>query len=234
MRTRLTLEDGRTRVVETSGAVGIQPTSTGKLKRGHRRRRSWSTSTWSATPEVLLSLVASQAWARIRRRWRRALPSCSRRSFRFRICSSRPSSLRSMELTRACRRRSTRTSSSTRSTPSRLGRPAWIRPRRVTMLREFATCTTVACSRTPKTSFPLAAEIEQTERYLMFQKARFGEDAHQVMRDGRRAWVSSSVRVPSPSCVQPLVENAVGHARRDDGYARCTITITRIPREPTA
>lgn len=68
---------------------------------------------------------------------------------------------------------------------------------------------------------PLSKEIEQTERYLMFQKARFGEDAivlHVEVEPGLER-----LRMPS-FMLQPLVENAVGHGRRDDG-TQLNITI---------
>ena len=59
----------------------------------------------------------------------------------------------------------------------------------------------------------LSAEVEQTERYLMFQRARFGEDSITMnidIEDGLE-----ELRVPS-FILQPLVENCVGHARRVD------------------
>ena len=65
-----------------------------------------------------------------------------------------------------------------------------------------------------ETSVPLSREIEQTERYLKFEIARFGED---------RIIVRTSIEeglegLPVPSfMVQPIVENAVRHAMRDEG-----------------
>ncbi len=81
------------------------------------------------------------------------------------------------------------------------------------MLREFA----VYYRRLLENSedlIALEAEVEQTQRYLMFQRARFGEDAILMevdIEDGLE-----SLKVPA-FVVQPIVENAVAHARRDDG-----------------
>ncbi len=82
-----------------------------------------------------------------------------------------------------------------------------------TMLREFA----VYYRRLLENSedlIPLASEIEQTERYLMFQRARFGEDSVQMQISDLGEL--GELRVPA-FILQPLVENAVGHGRRPDG-----------------
>lgn len=82
-----------------------------------------------------------------------------------------------------------------------------------TMLREFA----IYYRRLLENSedlIPLSKEIEQTERYLMFQKARFGEDAITMVVDVEPELVN--LQVPS-FMLQPIVENAVGHGRRNDG-----------------
>jgi two-component system sensor histidine kinase LytS len=84
-----------------------------------------------------------------------------------------------------------------------------------TMLREFA----IYYRRLLENSedlIPLSKEIEQTERYLMFQKARFGEDAIRLHIDMEPGL--DQLQVPS-FVLQPIVENAVGHGRRDDGSA---------------
>lgn len=81
------------------------------------------------------------------------------------------------------------------------------------MLREFA----VYYRRLLENSedlIELAAEVEQTERYLMFQRARFGEDSiimHTDIEEGLE-----DLRVPS-FILQPMVENCVGHGRREEG-----------------
>ena len=81
------------------------------------------------------------------------------------------------------------------------------------MLREFATYYRRMLENS-EDFIPLAKEVEQTERYLMFQNARFGDDAitlHVDIEPGLEM-----LKMPS-FMLQPLVENAVGHGRRDDG-----------------
>ena len=81
------------------------------------------------------------------------------------------------------------------------------------LLREFA----VFYRQTLENSadaIPLSRELEQTERYLTFEIARFGED---------RIIESSTVEpgcedVPVPAfLIQPIVENSVRHAMREEG-----------------
>lgn len=82
-----------------------------------------------------------------------------------------------------------------------------------TLLREFA----VFYRQTLESSdqlIPLAREFEQTRRYLQFERARFGEE-----RISERELVGvgcGDVLVPA-FIVQPIVENAVRHAMRDEG-----------------
>lgn len=61
---------------------------------------------------------------------------------------------------------------------------------------------------------PLSREVEQTCRYLLFEKARFGEDRIQEMVD--ISGEAGAATVPA-FIVQPLVENAVRHGMRDEG-----------------
>ncbi len=78
------------------------------------------------------------------------------------------------------------------------------------MLREFA----VYYRRLLENSddlIPFEAEIEQTERYLMFQLARFGEDSVKMDVDIEPGL--EKLRVPA-FILQPLVENSVAHGRR--------------------
>ncbi len=81
------------------------------------------------------------------------------------------------------------------------------------MLREFA----VYYRRLLENSddmIELAAEIEQTERYLMFQRARFGEESITMeVEDNDRL---DATHVPA-FIVQPIVENAVNHGKREEG-----------------
>ncbi|MGN0038752.1 MAG: histidine kinase [Coriobacteriales bacterium] len=93
-----------------------------------------------------------------------------------------------------------------------------------TMLREFA----VYYRRLLENSedlIPLSSEIEQTERYLMFQRARFGEDS--VIMEINQEDELGELRVPA-FILQPLVENAVGHGRRPDGSTlHIVVTVER-------
>ena len=81
------------------------------------------------------------------------------------------------------------------------------------LLREFA----VFYRRTLESSeslITLEQELEQTRRYLTIERARFGEDRiieSEYLEEGL-----SEVMVP-PFLVQPIVENAVRHAMRDEG-----------------
>lgn len=83
------------------------------------------------------------------------------------------------------------------------------------LLREFA----VFYRRTLESSeseslIPLEQELEQTRRYLTIERARFGEERiieNEYLEEGM-----NEIMVP-PFLVQPIVENAVRHAMRDEG-----------------
>ena len=69
---------------------------------------------------------------------------------------------------------------------------------------------------------PISREIAQTRRYLMFEKARFGED-----RIADEFSIEEGVEdtlVPA-FVVQPLVENAVRHAMKDEGALHIRVTV---------
>ena len=89
------------------------------------------------------------------------------------------------------------------------------------LLREFS----VYFRRTldnPETSITLSSELEQTLRYLNIEKARFGEDriiVSESVQDG-----CGDVLVPA-FLVQPIVENAVRHAMRDEGPLHIAIDV---------
>ncbi len=90
-----------------------------------------------------------------------------------------------------------------------------------TMLREFA----IYYRRLLENSedlIPLSKEIEQTERYLMFQRARFGED--QILMDIDVEPGLENLNVPS-FILQPIVENAVGHGRREEGALHIVVKV---------
>ena len=61
---------------------------------------------------------------------------------------------------------------------------------------------------------PLEQELEQTRRYLTIEQARFGED--RIVESEHVEPGLGEVLVPS-FLVQPIVENAVRHAMRDEG-----------------
>lgn len=81
------------------------------------------------------------------------------------------------------------------------------------LLREFSMFYRRTLESSESTLIPLTQELEQTRRYLTIEKARFGADriveAEHV--DGR----IGELLVPS-FLIQPIVENAVRHAMRDD------------------
>ncbi|RXZ53849.1 sensor histidine kinase [Senegalimassilia faecalis] len=89
-----------------------------------------------------------------------------------------------------------------------------------TLLREFAKFyrSTLEDSRD---LIEFQREVEQTQRYFMFELARFGEDRLELICD-----IQSEVNemmVP-PFLLQPLVENAVRHAMPSEG--KLTIRVT--------
>ena len=91
------------------------------------------------------------------------------------------------------------------------------------LLREFATFYRQTLENS-ESRIPLARELEQTRRYLKFEYARFGEDRI-VERESVEAGCAD---VPVPAfMVQPLVENAVRHAMRDEGPLHIDIHATR-------
>ena len=81
------------------------------------------------------------------------------------------------------------------------------------LLREFA----MFYRRTLESSesqIQLSQELEQTRRYLTIEKARFGED--RIVESEHMEPGLEDVLVPS-FLVQPIVENSVRHAMREDG-----------------
>lgn len=69
---------------------------------------------------------------------------------------------------------------------------------------------------------PVSRELMQTNRYLTFERARFGDDriiADMEVEDG-----VESAPVPA-FIIQPLVENAVRHAMRDEGALHISVKV---------
>ncbi|MBQ1840110.1 MAG: histidine kinase, partial [Atopobiaceae bacterium] len=81
------------------------------------------------------------------------------------------------------------------------------------LLREFAVFyrRTLEGTEAPIT---LADELEQTRRYLTIERARFGDDRIVLTEDVEPG--CGDIKVPA-FIVQPLVENSVRHAMRDEG-----------------
>ena len=89
------------------------------------------------------------------------------------------------------------------------------------LLREFA----VFYRRTLENSqslVPLSVELEQTQRYLHIEKARFGED--RIVESMNVEEGCGEVLVPG-FIVQPIVENAVRHAMNEDGPLHIDIQV---------
>lgn len=82
------------------------------------------------------------------------------------------------------------------------------------LLREFSTFYRRTLESSEKTLIPLSQELEQTRRYLTIEKARFGEE--RIVETQHVEKGCDELPVPS-FLVQPIVENAVRHAMRDDG-----------------
>lgn len=90
------------------------------------------------------------------------------------------------------------------------------------LLREFA----LFYRRTLESSesrITLAQELEQTRRYLVIEKARFGDD--RIVESEYLEAGLEDVMVPS-FLVQPIVENSVRHAMRDEGPLHIDIHAT--------
>ena len=69
---------------------------------------------------------------------------------------------------------------------------------------------------------PLSEELEQTRRYLKIEKARFGED--RIVETEHVDAGCEDVKVPG-FIIQPIVENAVRHAMRDEGPLHIDIQV---------
>lgn len=81
------------------------------------------------------------------------------------------------------------------------------------LLREFSAFYRRMLDATDK-PITLGEELEQTRRYLRIERARFGED--RIVETEHVAEGCADVKVPS-FIVEPVVENAVRHALRDEG-----------------
>jgi two-component system sensor histidine kinase LytS len=82
------------------------------------------------------------------------------------------------------------------------------------VLREFSSFYRRTLESSSQTLIPLSEELEQTRRYLTIERARFGED--RIVETESLEEGCGEVKVPG-FIVQPIVENAVRHAMRDEG-----------------
>ena len=82
------------------------------------------------------------------------------------------------------------------------------------LLREFSMFYRRTLESSEKTLISLSQELEQTRRYLKIEKARFGES--RIVETEHVEEGCEELPVPS-FLVQPIVENAVRHAMRDEG-----------------
>jgi two-component system, LytTR family, sensor histidine kinase LytS len=71
---------------------------------------------------------------------------------------------------------------------------------------------------------PLSRELEQTRRYLTFEHARFGED--RIVETEHIEPGLERMLVPS-FIIQPIVENAIRHAMRDEGALHIDVHAVR-------
>ncbi|MCR8908181.1 histidine kinase [Thermophilibacter sp. ET337] len=90
------------------------------------------------------------------------------------------------------------------------------------LLREFSTFYRRTLESSEKTLIPLSQELEQTRRYLKIEKARFGED--RIVETEHVEAGCGELGVPS-FLIQPIVENAVRHAMRDEGALHVDVQV---------
>ena len=90
------------------------------------------------------------------------------------------------------------------------------------LLREFSTFYRRTLESSEKTLISLDQELEQTRRYLKIEKARFGED--RIVETEHVEKGCEDLPVPS-FLVQPIVENAVRHAMRDEGALHVDVQV---------
>lgn len=214
MSTYMTLEDGITRVLETSGAVGFSHES-GKLKAG-----------------IVVALVVNKHIVGALKFYYRYPHNLGEDQ---KAIAEGFAQLLSTQLSLSYLQQQTELAArmelkamqaqinphflfNTLNTIASVTRTDPVKAR--VMLREFATYYRRMLENA-EDFIPLAKEVEQTERYLMFQNARYGDDAIKLLVDVEPGL--EQLKMPS-FMLQPLVENAVGHGRRDDGTP-LTITI---------
>ncbi|MDM8270872.1 GAF domain-containing sensor histidine kinase [Thermophilibacter provencensis] len=90
------------------------------------------------------------------------------------------------------------------------------------LLREFSAFYRSTLESSEKTLISLSQELEQTRRYLKIEKARFGEN--RIVESEHMEPGCEDLPVPS-FLVQPIVENAVRHAMRDEGALHVDVQV---------
>lgn len=90
------------------------------------------------------------------------------------------------------------------------------------LLREFASFYRATLDNSGSL-IPVSREIAQTQRYLMFEKARFGED--RIIDTWEVDDGADEVLVPA-FIIQPLVENSVRHGMPDEGPLHINVTVS--------
>ncbi len=100
-------------------------------------------------------------------------------------------------------------------------------PKARTMLREFAVFYRSTLENAEE-QIELARELEQTQRYFMFEVARFGEDRLEMTVDLTSGieyedFAVEEMMVP-PFLLQPIVENSVKHAMPESG--KLTVSVS--------
>lgn len=93
------------------------------------------------------------------------------------------------------------------------------------LLREFASFYRSTLENS-SSLIPLSKELVQTRRYLTFEKARFGED--RIVDSYDVADGLDEALVPA-FIIQPIVENAVRHAMRDEGALHIRVEASKCP-----
>lgn len=81
------------------------------------------------------------------------------------------------------------------------------------LLREFSSFYRYTLD-SSRSLIPLSLELEQTRRYLKIEKARFGAD--RIIETEHIEAGCEAIRIPG-FLIQPIVENSVRHAMRDEG-----------------
>ena len=89
------------------------------------------------------------------------------------------------------------------------------------LLREFSTFYRATLDNSGSL-IPVSREVAQTKRYLVFEKARFGEDRVQATFNVEEA--AEDTLVPA-FVIQPLVENAVRHAMGDEDALHIDVSV---------